>query len=142
MISDLIPWPICNFKVVHFTDQVICKLQFAFQLTQVLSLGLVKVSVLLFYRRIFANKSAATLFNIVSQIWIVVVLLWTVAFFFAFIFSCELRSWALWISSETFYKDCHNTIILEEGFVASDFGTDIVTLIVPLPMVGTDIFLR
>lgn len=109
---------------------------------QVLSLGLVKVSVLLFYRRIFANKSSTTVFNIVSQIWIVVVPMWTVAFLFAFIFSCGLRSWALWISSETLFKDCFNTIFLEEGFVASDFGTDIVTLLMPLPMVGTDVFLR
>ena len=142
VISDLIPWPICNFKVVHFTDQVICKLQHAFQLTQVLSLGLVKISVLLFYRRIFCSKSSTTLFNVVSQIWIVVVLMWTVAFFFALIFSCGLRSWVRWPSSGALFKDCTNTIFLEEGFVASDFGTDMVTLLMPLPMVGTDVFLR
>lgn len=68
--------------------------------------------------------------------------MWTVAFFFALIFFCGLRYWALWISSDTLFKSCVNTIFLEEGFVASDFGTDMVTLLMPLPMVGTDVFLK
>lgn len=114
------------------------QLQIAFQLIQVLSLGLVKISVLLFYRRIFCNKSTVTAFNVITRVWIVVVLMWTIAFFFALIFPCDLRFYAMWSDSENLLTKCINTIKLEEGFVASDFITDIVTLAMPLSMASTN----
>lgn len=102
-----------------------------------ISLGLIKTSVLLFYRRIFCNKSSVTAFNVITRVWIVVVVMWTIAFFFALIFPCDLRFYAMWSDGENLLTKCINTIKLEEGFVASDFITDIVTLAMPLPMVST-----
>lgn len=61
-------------------------------MTQSLAFGLVKLSILYFYRRVFTSRT----FNILSTVLIMLVSVWTVGFFFAYMFRCGTKFWALW----------------------------------------------
>lgn len=94
--------------------------------------GLTKISAILFYRRIFVvNKR--TKFDIVTMISLVVVALWTVAFFFATIFGCGLHFTYAW-KALLFIQKCQ-TNIRTDAIIISDFVTDVLVWLLPMPMV-------
>ena len=61
--------------------------------------------------------------------------LWSLSFFFAFAFQCgtDITNW--WTSAATIKAYCDNTNALTVGFVISDVITDVMILIIPLPIV-------
>ena len=134
-VSAIITHPVNRIFLTEKTPNF-HQLQYAFQLNQTISLALVKISVLLFYRRIFRSRSTTTAFNVTITVWIIVVAMWAVAFFFALLFACRLHFFAIWTNAQNLLLNCVNTIKLGEGWVISDFITDIVTLVIPLPMVN------
>ena len=61
-----------------------CQVSFSFDLVQLISFGLAKLSVLFFYRRIFRGK----VFEIMSWTMIGIMGIWIISFFFAVLFRC------------------------------------------------------
>ncbi|CAD6584913.1 MAG: hypothetical protein ASARMPREDX12_001790 [Alectoria sarmentosa] len=102
----------------------------ATQLTSTLTFGFTKISVLLFYKRIFKGTFVK------PSVWtmIAVVLIWTVAFFFANLFQC----WPLWIDWTGFGSTVDNCIDTNAMYLAqawSDVLTDLIILTLPLPCI-------
>lgn len=106
------------------------QITFATQLTSTLTFGFTKLSVLLFYKRIFKGTFVK------PAVWtmISVVCVWTVAFFFANLFQC----WPLWIDWTDFgstEENCINTNVMYLAQAWSDVLTDIIILTLPLPCI-------
>ena len=64
--------------------------------------------------------------------------MWTLAFFFAILFSCGTDIQAEWGTYEESNAHCDNTIVLDEVYSIIDFVLDLFVFIVPLPMVFID----
>jgi hypothetical protein len=110
------------------------QLQWAYIIQLSLALGCTKASFLLFYKRIFAiNPSGRT--NLILVSLVVLVFMWTIAFFFASVFECNTKFWAIWTSPNAFLENCVNDLQLALGFAASDLILDCVILIIPIPLV-------
>lgn len=101
---------------------------------QIPALGLVKLSLLFFYRRIF-SIGRGKVFNAITVGMISVITIWTIGFFFGFLFICGSHFTAYWssLASEKVY--CVNTMFLHNWYAISDVITDIIVLIIPLPLV-------
>ena len=93
--------------------------------------GVIKTSVLLFYRRLFAIDAT---FRRCTLALCIIVFLWTLSFFFAFTFQCGSHISYYWTSVALIEKYCVDTTALELGFAISDVITDIMILAVPQPI--------
>lgn len=97
----------------------------------ILLLGLVKISVVLLYRRLFRVKSW---FRIYSVILIVFLALWTTGFFFAKLFQCGTRMWSFWTISAERDRICKASDPISNWFTISDVATDVVVVLSPIPV--------
>lgn len=108
--------------------RVICQCLLALELMSISALTLIKLSVLLFYRRIFS----APAFRI--PVWVVgsLVTAWGTAFFFANLFQCTPISgvWEL-----TAQRRCVNSKHLVNAYQGLNLMTDVMILIMPWPMI-------
>lgn len=104
------------------------KCKFGLLLVSLISLGCAKASLLFFYKSIFSTRA----FRLTSQIMIVVVAAWTIAFFFSYLFICTPVTPFL----EPYYgKKCVNVLPLYYTSCATDSLVDIIILCMPIPMV-------
>ncbi|MCJ1245345.1 hypothetical protein MMC30_002549 [Trapelia coarctata] len=109
------------------------KAQYAYEAVEPLALGLVKLSILFFYRRIFCTPGPRS-YNIAINTIIVIVICWAVTFEFAAIFQCGRNipiAWGTILANES----CVQETVLLGAYVLSDVLTDIIILCTPLPMV-------
>ena len=118
-------YPIFTHRTVVF-EQIV----FASQLTQTLTFGFTKLTVLLLYRRIFTGE----VFR--KAIWVgyAIVFSWTVGFFFANLLQC----WPISINWTGFGGDvahCINSNIMLVAAAWSDTFTDVAILAMPLPCI-------
>ncbi|KAM0306998.1 hypothetical protein ACHAO8_010729 [Botrytis cinerea] len=129
---DLTPEAIFSQKLPQIT--ITQKIQFLFQLLMISAQGLIKLSIVALYRRIFvhSNKSA---FGITTLIAYFILTCWTLGFLLAFAFNCRLHFFALWGSELDLLKYCNQGFGGEQAIVISDFLIDIFLLIMPLPMI-------
>ena len=97
----------------------------------VLTLGVVKLSVLLLYRRLFVGR----FFNGYSLTMSALVVLWSLSFTFAYAFQCGTKLSYYWTSAATIEEYCDNTNAIDLGFVVSDVMTDLLLLATPLPII-------
>lgn len=106
------------------------KIEWAVQILQTLQLGFTKLTFVVFFRRIFVthNRSA---FSIASWIMITLLIGWTVAFFFTFLFACKTHFSQWWLKPAT----CISLLPLEIGFSLSECLIDYLIILMPLPMV-------
>ncbi|APA06872.1 predicted protein [Sclerotinia sclerotiorum 1980 UF-70] len=104
------------------------------ELLQIPALGLVKLSLILFYRRVF-TRNAAPRFNIVTWFMIIIILIWTLSFFFSILFICGLDFSAYWTSTIVEKAHCVDTDRLHNAFAISDVVTDFVIICLPVPMI-------
>ena len=102
-------------------------------LLQLAALTCIKISCMLFYRRIFWNGAGRT-FDIMTYSIIVITLLWGVSFFFAFAFACRTR-FEYAFQSVADQRLCANYVEIDQGLSVSDLFLDLVVLIFPLPLV-------
>ena len=97
--------------------------------------GLIKLSVLFFYRRVF-NSSNTT--KTATSIMILLITLWTISFLFASLFICGGHPQTLW-SKDTFYgmnaQNCGDTSKLLLWFAITDVIGDITILALPYPRI-------
>ena len=64
-----------------------------------------------------------------------IVISWSIAFFFAIVFICGNDFSAYWTSTIVEKAHCVNTNMLHNAFAISDVVTDVMIIILPLPMV-------
>lgn len=109
------------------------KIQYAFLIQIVLAFGFVKLSIIYFYRRLFVTGKAS-MFDLATRISIGIVVLWTIAYFFGFIFGCGTHFSANWgsVADEAY---CKALLDMDNSFVVSDVITDVLILCLPLPVV-------
>lgn len=96
--------------------------------------GLIKLSVIFFYRRLFV-KGTNSRFDSITKASIVIVILWTIAFFFAHVFACGVyvsNTWGPLID----LKHCANGDVIANGLFISDFLSDLLVLVLPMPIVS------
>lgn len=99
-----------------------------------LALGLIKLSILVFYFRIFAvTRTSAT--YVLLALFTGLAAVWTTAFFFAELFQCGTDIWALTSSTMDTVTYCGNTSNIDFALALTDFVTDVVIFIVPIPLV-------
>ena len=99
--------------------------------------GFIKLSVLFFYRRAFVNGTNSR-FDMVTKGAIAIVTLLTIAFLFAQVFTCGTHfpnNWGPLIDA----VHCANSDMIADGLFVSDFLTDFLVLILPIPIVGDNL---
>ncbi|KAK7182982.1 hypothetical protein PSPO01_11081 [Paraphaeosphaeria sporulosa] len=98
--------------------------------------GLIKISVLLLYRRIFtiipSYKDARNIFFIVM---ITLISAWSISWIFAFVFMCRKDVQTLFTNPENLTAKCVDTFAVGYSHSISDFITDALILLIPIPFV-------
>lgn len=100
------------------------------------ALGCMKASFLFFYMRVFAIQKQSAIYKLLAG-FIVVVVLWAVAFFFAILFECGRQFEVIWGSQSEFQRRCTNTIGLVFTLCITDFISDILIIAIPIPLVSS-----
>lgn len=77
------------------------------------------------------------LINIISNVCISVLLVWMLAFFFAFLFACPGHSSAFWKSAKARVHYCWKTREFLFAYCFSDLWTDLIVYLMPIPCVGS-----
>ncbi|TVY83828.1 hypothetical protein LSUE1_G001333 [Lachnellula suecica] len=104
------------------------KIFWSFDLVQCLAFGTAKLSVIFFYRRIFRGS----VFNALTIAMAVIVSIWTVGFFFAILFRCGTKFWALWAPLKFLLTNCYSSTPMFQAFTISDVITDVMILLIPM----------
>lgn len=110
-------------------------------LMQVIALGCIKLSLMFFYRTIFNVRGGANLFNAISLATITLIAIWAVAFFFAFLFNCQGNPAANWTSYTLTLQYCWKESAFLLLYSYTDFITDLIVLVFPIPSVNSRAFI-
>jgi hypothetical protein len=103
--------------------------------TGILAIGFIKTSVSFFYLQIF---SAHSTFRPVIYVWIVIMTLWTTSFFIAFMAICGdhgIFSARSHMNPAVQKRECGDTQDLDFGVLISGTVSDLITVLLPIPMV-------
>ena len=105
--------------------------KFLIQIFGTLIVGCTKLSILFLYRRIFT----IAWFRTVANVFIAIIIGWTVAFTVALIFQCSPVS-AFWSNYEFLILPYCMPALLKFylGITVSDFITDVLIVILPIPV--------
>lgn len=98
----------------------------------ILAIGVIKLSVVFLYRRIF---SISRIFNIYSTFLIGLIITWTLGFLGANIFQCGTHPEAVWTSVSMILKYCDDTVSATAALALSDLIMDLMIVIAPMPIV-------
>ena len=104
--------------------------EWATQILSVLSLTFTKISIILFYRRIFRGYY----FNYATWALCAIVSVWGISFFFATLFECYPFS-QVWT---TFYgqpRECYHYLPMFFGTAVSNMIIDLIIISMPWPMI-------
>ncbi|KAF5126339.1 hypothetical protein E5D57_011036 [Metarhizium anisopliae] len=125
-----------NPLAVH-SDQLTLtsKIEYPISVMLPVILGCTKLSFLLFYKRIFAARSRGAV-NMVLVGFMVLIGLWTVAFFFATVFYCKTNFFAIWGSALDLMTFCTKGMLRSLALCISDFITDVFIIVFPIPLVS------
>ena len=108
------------------------QMKFAFNLMQAIILGTIKLSVISFYRRIFRGRT----FDYYSKGMIIVVIAWSIAFFFSVLFECRTHFEYLWSTLLNLATHCTDEELFFKAYAISDVIVDGLILAMPIPIVG------
>ncbi|KAI1124348.1 hypothetical protein F5Y10DRAFT_249614 [Nemania abortiva] len=120
-------WPVTT-ELEHLAQ----KYKYAFQTTEKVAFGLIKLSLLFLWKRIFIQ---AKRFVLLCWIMIGIITAWSLAFFFATVFQCGTRWRMNWAPIAIFLTQCVNTLDLLTVFTATDIVTDFIIILMPVPMI-------
>ena len=102
---------------------------------QILSLGFIKLSVVMFYRRIFCTGVRTCIsYSVIFMSGLIIA--WTIAFFFVFIFYCGRHPSKAWGTVADIVKYCPNALNDQLALGISDAIMDIFIIAMPIPTVG------
>lgn len=100
--------------------------------------GLIKLSVLFFYRRIFiVDRSLKSARSLIFTTMIALIVVWSFIYTFTFIFMCGTRFDVLVGESEddpAIY--CVDTLKVGYSYAISDFISDVIIILIPIPFVS------
>ncbi|KAI5363628.1 hypothetical protein Slin14017_G055920 [Septoria linicola] len=113
------------------------KFEYAYWIGHVLAIGLIKLTFLFFFRRIFRGRGLRTAFDWINWTMIILVTTWMVVFVFLEIFMCGLNFWAAWSSVYALRTYCINTFAMLTACAITSWIMDLAILAIPLVMVGT-----
>ncbi|KAI9835786.1 MAG: hypothetical protein M1838_005222 [Thelocarpon superellum] len=138
-------WTLCAFNVyiwhyglgLHITEVPIedrvkaLKLLYAWNLVYILDIGAVKLSILFFYKRVFAidPRTRTILFILMS-----VIVAWVVAYFFAMLAQCAPVQY-FWTRAAGAEGQCDNTYALYISENIFNVITDVFIYVFPMPIV-------
>jgi len=99
--------------------------------------GLIKLSIIQYYKRIFVVDKGnwRDKRNLLLNILFIIILLWAIAFCFTQFFSCRKNISNAWNTTKSLATKCINTRMQAFAFATSDFITDVIIICVPIPMV-------
>lgn len=97
------------------------------------TLGFTRLSITFLYKRIFITRA----FQIIIWIWIALVVLWMVAFELCGLLQCGSHLLAMFGSPASYYQYCGSAIKGGFALVGSSVAEDVITVILPLPMVSS-----
>lgn len=137
--TPALPAGMTNQEALYYIDPksiVVDKVEFVFQILMILAYGCIKVSITLFYRRVFVVHTG-TIFNYASKAMLAILGLWTLTFTLIMIFGCGGDFWAVWASR--YYQSIYCKTLAsssEYSFVISDLILDFLVILMPLPLVS------
>lgn len=111
------------------------KIQYFFDFIGVFAFGLSKLSILFFYRKIFCASELDRTFDIITQVIIVLVVAWTVAFGIGAIFLCKGHPSYAWAPVAVVAEKCSAQLPFLEGYAISDFIMDVLIWALPHPKI-------
>ncbi|KAF2661087.1 hypothetical protein K491DRAFT_674375 [Lophiostoma macrostomum CBS 122681] len=123
---------------LYFTSpeqQLAGKMEYGILWQQMWQLGFAKASVLMFYRRIFASGKPALWFTVSTIGLLVLVGLWTVAFFFTILFDCGTHFSAKWTTVIALLEHCHGENEGQMAMSICDFSIDLFIIVLPFPII-------
>lgn len=101
----------------------------------VLTICFIKLSILLFFRRLFRGRTKRTAFDVVNWILIGLVISWTIAFIFCDAFACRLDPAATWTTKYWLHDQCFDIPAMMLASSTSNWILDLAILVEPLVMV-------
>ncbi|KAF2021506.1 hypothetical protein BU24DRAFT_417145 [Aaosphaeria arxii CBS 175.79] len=109
--------------------------EWVFFLLSIPALGLTKLSILFFYQRIFviARRDYKDVVNVCIWAMIAIVVMWTIAFWFRYLFACGVHFDTWWMNSMMIMFECGDFNKILNALAISDFACDLVILLLPLP---------
>jgi hypothetical protein len=103
----------------------------------VFALGLIKLSILFFYRKIFCSvRIRRSIFDIASMVMIGLVIIWMIAYGFGAIFHCGTDPSVAWQPIAIVSIKCASLPDVLEGYAISDFIMDVLIWSMPIPKVS------
>ncbi|KAF1955639.1 hypothetical protein CC80DRAFT_415320 [Byssothecium circinans] len=141
-LAALVWLPVKRTALTTSNEQVIlvAKLQYIFVVISIPTLGFIKLSVLCLYRRIFVTDTTnvQNLHNMLYIFLLSLTAIWATGFCLAFMFACRGHFSAWWTSAISLITNCVNTLELLFSFAISDFLTDAIVILLPIPLVIAD----
>ncbi|MCJ1354065.1 MAG: hypothetical protein MMC33_004052 [Icmadophila ericetorum] len=111
---------------------VILQIEYAMFAMQTLSLAFAKLSVLMFYRRLFVTGAGRDWFDVISLLMLVMCTLWGAGFFLSTIFNCGRHFSDYWKPGQVHCLPYDSRPL---GYSISDFLTDFTILCMPMGIV-------
>ncbi|KAJ2981941.1 hypothetical protein NUW58_g6557 [Xylaria curta] len=105
--------------------------EFNFLLLGVLGIGFLKLSVCFLYWDLFAKHKCRHFIIF----WMVVIVIWTAAFFIELFAECRDHFLALFAQPQDYAQHCGASIPAGWALGGTDIATDIVTLLIPVPII-------
>ncbi|KAI0915157.1 hypothetical protein F4823DRAFT_630267 [Ustulina deusta] len=123
-----------DLPVTNDLEILIQKYKYAYQTTEKIVFGLIKITLLLLWKRLFGRSRALI---ILCYVMIAVVAAWTVAFFFETVFQCG-TNWTLnWAPIFVFLTKCTASLDVLTVFGVTDVLTDLIIIAMPIPLIWT-----
>ncbi|CAD6445428.1 d50c81d9-2706-463f-b1d0-bde9585233ce [Sclerotinia trifoliorum] len=111
------------------------KLDFAITILTIVAYCFIKLSIAFLYRRIFVVSGHSKIFSIVTWTLIAIIISWSITFFLLFIFDCGIHTSAQWGSEAELARYCPDGIKHEEALYISEFFTNVVLALAPIPSI-------
>ncbi|KAI1801822.1 hypothetical protein F4811DRAFT_573640 [Daldinia bambusicola] len=121
-----------NWPVTTELEHTAQKYKYAFQTTEKLTFGLIKLSILFLWKRIFGPTRYFVVF---CWIMIGIISAWSLSFFFATVFQCGTQWTWNWAPIGIFLTQCTNTLNMLTVFTATDLLTDFIIMLMPAPII-------
>ncbi|CAD6578657.1 MAG: hypothetical protein ASARMPREDX12_008926 [Alectoria sarmentosa] len=126
--------PYAESHYASYQQQTTRKVLWSIELMQIPCLGLIKLSFMFFYQRIFAKGKGKAFKGIIHGM-VSLIICWIVAFFFSYLFLCKRHPSFYWTSLANEKEYCNNSTQLHLGYAISDFIFDVAILIFPMPFI-------
>ncbi|KAL3478697.1 hypothetical protein BJX99DRAFT_256347 [Aspergillus californicus] len=121
-----------NWPQPSALEVLVQKYKYAFQTTEKIAFGLIKMSILFLWKRILSPIRSFQLF---CWFMIGIVAAWSISFFFATLFQCGTHWHWNWAPIGFFLTECTDTLNMLTVFCGTDLLTDFVIIFMPVPII-------